>query len=269
VQRFMQDQGPLGPHPKHYAGGWVEVICGSMFSGKTEELIRRIKRAQIARQKVQVFKPHIDIRYSTSQVASHSGVLHAAVPVVDSAELASLVEPDTTVVAIDEAQFFEQGIVELCQRLANGGVRVIIAGLDTDFRGEPFGPMPRLMAEAEMVDKLQAICVVCGAPASRTQRMINGMPANYDDPVILVGASENYEARCRHCHEVPHAGNRAPREPHADRASEPETTQQEDAPPPQMRFAENGNGHGYKNGNGHDGGDGYSEMQVQPKIARL
>jgi thymidine kinase len=202
VQRFMQDQGPLGPHPKHYAGGWVEVICGSMFSGKTEELIRRIKRAQIARQKVQVFKPHIDIRYSTSQVASHSGVLHAAVPVVDSAELASLVEPDTTVVAIDEAQFFEQGIVELCQRLANGGVRVIIAGLDTDFRGEPFGPMPHLMAIAEMVDKLSAICVLCGAPATRTQRLIDGEPAAWGSPTIMIGGREAYEARCRACHVV-------------------------------------------------------------------
>lgn len=205
VQRFMQDQGPLGPHPKHYAGGWVEVICGSMFSGKTEELIRRIKRAHIARQKVQVFKPLIDTRYSAGQVASHNGALHTAVPVSSSDEIESLVEPDTTVVAIDEAQFLDAGVVDLCRRLARRGVRVVAAGLDLDFRGEPFGPMPQLMAEAEMIDKLQAICVVCGAPASRTQRLIDGMPAAYDDPIIMVGAKENYEARCRHCHDVPGA----------------------------------------------------------------
>lgn len=205
VQRYMQDQGPLGPHPKHYAGGWLEVVCGSMFSGKTEELIRRVKRAQIARQKVQVFKPRIDTRYSAVQVASHNGVLHSAVPVADSDELEGLVEPDTTVVAIDEAQFFDDGVVDLCKRLTHQGVRVVAAGLDLDFRGEPFGSMPLLMAEAEMVDKLQAICVVCGAPASRTQRLIDGQPANYDDPIIMVGAKENYEARCRHCHDVPRA----------------------------------------------------------------
>ncbi len=210
VQRFMQDQGPLGPHPKHYAGGWVEVICGSMFSGKTEEMIRRIKRAQIARQKVQVFKPAIDTRYATAHVASHGGALHTALAVDGAAQIANLVEPDTTVVAIDEAQFFDDGVVELCQALARRGVRVIAAGLDLDFRGEPFGPMPRLMAEAEMVDKLQAICVACGAPASRTQRLIDGRPAAYDDPIIMVGAQENYEARCRHCHEVaPAAGTKA------------------------------------------------------------
>lgn len=209
VQRFMQDQGPLGPHPKHYAGGWVEVVCGSMFSGKTEELIRRVRRAQIARQKVQVFKPLIDTRYSSSQVASHSGVLHTAVPVSSSDEIEGLVEADTTVVALDEAQFFDTGVVELCKRLASQGVRVIVAGLDLDFRGEPFGPMPQLMAEAEMVDKLQAICVICGAPASRTQRLIDGRPASYDDPIIMVGAKENYEARCRHCHDVPRAAEAA------------------------------------------------------------
>ena len=203
VQKFMQDQGPLGPHPKHTTGGWIEVICGSMFSGKTEELIRRIKRAQIARQKVQVFKPRIDTRYSNGQVASHNGMLHAALPVAGSEEIKTRIEPDTTVVAIDEVQFFDEGIVNLCRQLAHAGIRVIAAGLDLDFRGEPFGPMPRLMAEAEMVDKLQAICVVCGAPASRTQRLINGEPAAYEDPVIMVGAKENYEARCRHCHDVP------------------------------------------------------------------
>ena len=202
VQRFMENQGPLGPHPKHYAGGWIEVVCGSMFSGKTEELIRRIRRAQIARQRVQVFKPIIDVRYAAGQVASHNGALHAAVPVNGSSQIGPLIEPDTNVVAIDEAQFFDNGVVDLCKQLAHNGVRVIVAGLDLDFRGEPFGPMPRLMAEAEMVDKLQAICVSCGAPASRTQRVINGEPAAYDDPIIMVGAKESYEARCRHCHEV-------------------------------------------------------------------
>ena len=240
----MQDQGPLGPHPKHYAGGWIEVICGSMFSGKTEELIRRIKRAQIARQKVQVFKPRIDTRYSPSQVASHNGVLHSAVAVESSAEIEPLVKPDTTVVAIDEAQFFDEGVVELCRRLAKRGVRVIVAGLDTDFRGEPFGPMPALMAEAEMVDKLQAICVVCGAPASRTQRLIDGQPANYNDPIIMVGAKENYEARCRHCHDVPGApGQQAAAQ--AEAAPEVDPGQQ-----PQLGLSGPANGNGNGNGNG-------------------
>jgi thymidine kinase len=229
VQRFMQDQGPLGPHPKHYAGGWLEVVCGSMFSGKTEELIRRVKRAQIARQKVQVFKPRIDTRYSAVQVASHNGVLHSAIPVGGSAELEGLVDPDTTVVAIDEAQFFDEGVVELCKRLTHSGVRVIAAGLDLDFRGEPFGPMPLLMAEAEMVDKLQAICVVCGAPASRTQRLIDGQPANYDDPIIMVGAKENYEARCRHCHEVPRTVQALAEVPVED------TTTNDEEPPSHLR----------------------------------
>ena len=234
VQRYMQDQGPLGPHPKHYAGGWLEVVCGSMFSGKTEELIRRVKRAQIARQKVQVFKPRIDTRYSAVQVASHNGALHTAVPVGGSAELEGLVEPDTTVVAIDEAQFFDEGVVDLCKRLTRNGVRVIAAGLDLDFRGEPFGPMPLLMAEAEMVDKLQAICVSCGAPASRTQRLIDGQPANYDDPIIMVGAKENYEARCRHCHEVPRPDQGVVEVPMGDAATNTEE------PPPHLRVVSGG-----------------------------
>jgi len=239
VQRFMQDQGPLGPHPKHHTGGWIEVVCGSMFSGKTEELIRRVKRAQIARQKVQVFKPRIDTRYSNGQVASHNGVLHAALPVDGSEGMATLIQPDTNVVAIDEAQFFDEGIVDLCQSLAHSGVRVIAAGLDLDFRGEPFGPMPHLMAEAEMIDKLQAICMVCGAPASRTQRLIDGTPAAYDDPIIMVGAKENYEARCRHCHEVP--GN-----PHIRALNEADAQAIQEAAHPseptqsQMRLVKNG-----------------------------
>ena len=182
--------------------GRVEVICGSMFSGKTEELIRRVRRAQIAKQKVQVFKPVIDDRYGIQKITSHNGLHVEAIPVSDAKTIPDLVEPDTAVVAIDEVQFFDWQIAQVCDNLANRGVRVILAGLDMDFRGEPFGPMPLLMAEAEVVDKLYAICVVCGAPASRTQRLVDGQPASYDDPVILVGASEVYEARCRHCHQV-------------------------------------------------------------------
>ena len=183
--------------------GWVEVICGSMFSGKTEEMIRRVRRAQIAKQKVQVFKPAIDTRYAVEQVKSHNGLGHDAIPAVTLAEILANIEPDTTVIGIDEIQFFDMDVIQMVRQLADRGVRVIAAGLDMDFRGEPFGPMPQLMSEAEHVDKLHAICVVCGADASRTQRLIDGRPALYDDPIILVGGSESYEARCRHCHEVP------------------------------------------------------------------
>jgi len=183
--------------------GWIEVVCGSMFSGKTEELIRRLRRAQIAKQKVQVFKPVIDDRYGMQRITSHNGLYAEARPVENARTILDLVEPDTTVVAVDEVQFFDWEISRVCEELAGRGIRVIVAGLDMDFRAEPFGPMPVLMAEAEEVTKLQAICVVCGRPASRTQRLIDGQPASYDDPVIMVGASEVYEARCRHCHEVP------------------------------------------------------------------
>ncbi|HMR63396.1 MAG TPA: thymidine kinase [Anaerolineae bacterium] len=186
-----------------YNGGWIEVVCGSMFSGKTEELIRRVIRAEIAKQKVQVFKPKLDDRYRVNQVSSHRGNnFHASV--VESAdEIAALIEPETSVVAIDEAQFFDWKLADLCESLANQNRRVILAGLDLDFRGEPFGPMPLLMAVAETVTKLQAICMICGGLASRTQRLIDGRPAYYEDPVIMVGASEVYEARCRQHHEVP------------------------------------------------------------------
>ena len=187
---------------KKPSSGWIEVICGSMFCGKTEELIRRLRRAQIARQQVQVFKPAIDTRYAQREVTSHNGLQFEAVPVENVAELRPLIDAGTTVVALDEAQFFEDAVISLCEELASQGKRVIVAGLDMDFRGEPFGPMPALMARAERVDKLQAICVVCGEAASRTQRLINGRPAAYDDPVIMVGASEVYEARCRRCHNV-------------------------------------------------------------------
>ena len=190
--------------------GWIEVICGSMFCGKTEELIRRVRRAQIARQNVQVFKPAIDTRYADREVTSHNGLQVEAVPVVDTLQVRTLLEPDTTVVALDEVQFFDGDVVTLCDELAAQGKRVIAAGLDMDFRGEPFGPVPALMARAERVDKLQAICVACGGPASRTQRLIDGQPAAYDDPVILVGASEVYEARCRGCHEVPDPTSQTP-----------------------------------------------------------
>ena len=188
--------------------GQIEIVCGGMFSGKTEELIRRVRRAEIARKKVQVFKPSLDARYAAEHVASHNGMRAVAEPVDSVVDIAARVLPDTAVVAIDEAQFFDAGLVGLCGDLADRGMRVIVAGLDMDFRGEPFGPMPALMARAESVTKLQAICVRCGEPASRTQRLINGAPASYDDPIILVGAAEAYEARCRHCHEVPGRGAR-------------------------------------------------------------
>lgn len=184
-------------------GGWIELICGGMFAGKTEELLRRVRRAEIARQPVQVFKPAIDDRYGVDVVASHNGMRREAVIVREAREVLALLRPETRVVAIDEAQFFDAAIADVCNELADRGLRVIVAGLDLDFRGEPFGPVPLLMAQAEYVDKLHAICQVCGAPACRTQRLINGQPARYDDPVILVGASEVYEARCRDCHQVP------------------------------------------------------------------
>ncbi len=191
---------------KHH-NGRVELICGSMFSGKTEELIRRVRRAVIARQKVQVFKPAIDVRYGLEKVTSHNGLDVAARPVQNAVELRAALQLETTVVAIDEVQFFSEDIVALCDELAYDGRRVICAGLDTDFRGVPFGFLPELMARAEQVDKLHAICVVCGEDASRTQRLIDGTPAAYDDPVVMVGAAEVYEARCRHCHEVRPAQN--------------------------------------------------------------
>jgi len=183
--------------------GWLEVICGSMFSGKSEELIRRVRRAQFAKQKVQVFKPALDNRYSEEAVVSHNGTSVTCKPVKSAQEILAELLEQTEVVAIDEIQFFENDIIDVVTTLANRGHRVIVAGLDQDFRGEPFGPVPALMSIAELVTKLQAVCSVCGSPASRTQRLIDGKPASYDDPIILVGASESYEARCRHHHEVP------------------------------------------------------------------
>ncbi len=183
--------------------GHVELICGSMFSGKSEELIRRVKRAQIARQKVQVFTHAIDTRYGSAKVASHSGTDIDAHPIQRASQILEQLQEEVTVIAVDEAQFFDWEIAEVVNVLAQRGIRVIVAGLDTDFRGEPFGPMPILMAQAEQIDKLNAICMVCGGAASRTQRLVDGVPAAYDDPVVVVGAQEMYEARCRHHHEVP------------------------------------------------------------------
>jgi thymidine kinase len=183
--------------------GWVEVICGSMFSGKTEEMIRRLRRAKIARQKVQVFKPIIDTRYNSEKVTSHAGIDFEAIPIKDSAEIFAHLKPETTVVGIDEAQFFDQEIVRVIDELAEKGMRVIVNGLDLDFRGEPFGCIPVIMSMAEKVDKLQAICMVCGEPAGRTQRLLNGKPAKYHDPIVIIGAAEMYEARCRKHHQVP------------------------------------------------------------------
>ena len=186
--------------------GWIEVITGSMFSGKSEELIRRVRRALIARRRVQVFKPALDDRYSgVDVISSHAGADVQAVPVQGSAEVAALAHPDTQVFALDEVQFLDEGIVDVISVLADRGARVIVAGIDMDFRGEPFGPMPRILTVAETVDKLHAICMVCGAPATRNQRLVDGEPAPYEAPVVQVGGAESYEARCRRHHEVPSA----------------------------------------------------------------
>jgi thymidine kinase len=186
--------------------GAIEVISGVMFSGKSEELIRRVRRGIIARRRVQVFKSHLDSRYAgLYSVASHNGTELDAAPVDSAAEIFRQVRPDTDIVAIDEAQFLDTDIVGACTELAALGKRVILAGTDTDFRGEPFGPMGALMCVAETVDKLRAICIVCGDLACRNQRLIDGRPARYDSPTIMIGGRESYEARCRHCHQVPRA----------------------------------------------------------------
>lgn len=184
-------------------GGWVEVIAGSMFSGKSEELIRRVRRSMIAKKRVQVFKSHLDSRYSgIFTVGSHDGRTVEAIPVDSASQVAARLDPFAQVIAIDEVQFLDDGIADVANDLAARGRRVILAGIDTDFRGEPFGPMPRLMCQAEVMDKLHAICVLCGAPASRNQRLIDGKPAYWDSPQIMVGGTESYEARCRSCHVV-------------------------------------------------------------------
>lgn len=186
--------------------GWIEVISGVMFSGKSEELIRRVRRSVIAKKKVQVFKSHLDARYAgLYTVSSHDGVTVEAEPVDSSEEILRRWRPETEVVAVDEAQFLDEGIVNISNDLADRGVRVILAGTDVDFRGLPFGAMPTLMCVAEVVDKFHAICVVCGGPATRNQRLVNGKPAKWNSPIIMVGGRESYEARCRHCHSVPKA----------------------------------------------------------------
>jgi thymidine kinase len=187
-----------------YLKGFIEVVCGPMFAGKTEELIRRIKRLEYAKQSVLVFKPKIDNRYDAKQeIVSHNLSKKPSIVVESSDEIYQYLNKDIDAVVIDEAQFFDSGIIKVAEKLADRGVRVIIGGLDRDFRGEPFGPMPELLARAEFVTKLTAICVKSGLPATRTQRIINGKPADFNDPTILVGAQESYEPRARQFHEVP------------------------------------------------------------------
>jgi thymidine kinase len=195
---FFLDRGTM-----IHSSGRIEVICGSMFCGKSEELIRRSRRAVIAKQELQVFKPSIDDRYSVLHVTSHSGQNIEALAISKAAEILEHLASTTTVIAVDEVQFFDSEIVSVVQQLAARGIRVILAGLDMDFRGEPFGPIPQLLSIAEDVTKLHAICVVCGEDACRTQRLVNGEPARYNDPIIMVGAQEAYEARCRKHHQVP------------------------------------------------------------------
>ncbi len=184
-------------------GGWLELIVGPMFSGKSEELIRRVTRALIAKQQVQVFKPKLDNRYDAVAVASHNGRTLDALAIADVSEVGRYLEDDTQVVAFDEGQFLTQDLVTLALDLADDGKRVIVAGLDLDFRAEPFGPIPELLARAELVDKLTAVCTRCGHAATRSQRLLGGHPAPYDAPVVQVGAAESYEPRCRRCHSVP------------------------------------------------------------------
>ena len=185
------------------SGGWIEVIAGVMFSGKSEELMRRVRRSTIARKRVQVFKSHLDDRYTgLYNVSSHDGRDLEAIPVDSASQIAQKLDPMAQVVAVDEVQFLDAGIIALATALAERGRRVILAGIDTDFRGEPFGAMPQLMAVAEAVTKLHAICVLCGNPASRNQRLIDGKAARWDSPTIMVGAAQSYEARCRACHRV-------------------------------------------------------------------
>ena len=185
-----------------YREGWIEVICGCMFAGKTEELIRRINVLSYARKNILVFKPKIDDRYSTTEIASHAGSKVPCIVISEAKEILNHVNYDTDVVAIDEVQFFDEDVVDICEYLADSGLRVMVAGLDKDFRGEPFGVLPDLLTRAEFVTKLTGVCAKCGAPATRTQRIINGKPASFNDPIVLVGAKEAYEPRCRHCHEI-------------------------------------------------------------------
>ena len=186
--------------PPH-RGGWLEVVCGPMFSGKSEEMIRRLRRAEIAGRRVVIFKPRIDDRFDADDVVSHAGVRMRAVPVGSVAELLARAHGHD-VVGVDEVQFFEPSIVGAALALADNGARVVAAGLDQDFRRLPFGPVPELLSHAELVDKLQAVCHRCGGPATTTQRLVDGAPAPYAGDTIVVGASEQYEARCRDCHQA-------------------------------------------------------------------
>ena len=186
-------------------GGFIEVIAGCMFAGKTEELCRRVRRIEYAKKSIIIFKPTIDNRYSNSEVVSHNNTRVKSINISKSTEVYDILDEAKLpyAIAFDEVQFFDKDVIKVCEHYANLGCRVICAGLDMDFRGEPFGVMPELLARAEYVTKLNAICQKCGGLATRTQRLINGKPANYNDPIILVGAKEQYEARCRSCHEVP------------------------------------------------------------------
>jgi thymidine kinase len=186
-----------------YKNGFIEVVCGPMFAGKTEELIRRIKRLEYAKQNVLVFKPKIDTRYALEEIVSHNLSKKPSIIIENSSDILNYIKEDTDAVVIDEVQFLDHAVVGIAEHLADHGIRVIVGGLDSDFRGEPFGPMPDLLARAEFVTKLTAICVKSGLPATRTQRIINVEPANFNDPTILVGANESYEPRSRHYHEVP------------------------------------------------------------------
>ena len=183
--------------------GWIECICGSMFSGKSEELLRRIKRGVIAKQKVLLFKPSIDNRYKENMVSTHNGNSYESVNIDKAEQIYDyIIDKKYDIIGIDEVQFFDEKFVEVINKLADDGIRVIVAGLDMDFKAEPFHPMPEIMAVSEMVTKLHAVCNKCGKEASRSQRLIDGEPARYDDPIVVIGASESYEARCRHCHEI-------------------------------------------------------------------
>ena len=182
--------------------GQIEVICGPMFAGKTEELIRRANRLEYAKKKYLVFKPTIDDRYSATEIVSHSNYRKNSICIKHSSEILDYITDDIKAVVVDEAQFFDIDIVNVCEWLANRGLRVICGGLDCDFKGSPFPVMAQLLARAEFVTKLTAICNVCGEPATKTQRIIDGQPAYEDDPIVLVGAKEAYEPRCRKCHMV-------------------------------------------------------------------
>lgn len=198
VEEFAFDNAEERRKVRQNGTGWIEVIAGSMFSGKSEELIRRLNRARIARQRVQVFKPGIDERYSIEEIASHSGQKHISIPVATTAEMMSQVADDTEVIGIDEAQFFDMAIIDAANDLAESGKRVIIAGLDQDFMGKPFEPMPQLLSIAEFITKTHAICVKCGSTANYSQRTVES------EERVEVGAADKYEARCRKCF-IPHA----------------------------------------------------------------